>query len=264
MAAGITAPRVSIGNPSRRGTALRPHTRARSHAPRTHLGHSGSRRAGPARGRAGRERREPGRLCTAGGDPRPRSRAGTPGNGAAIAPARRERAERHRTDAAGQHGGRESRVCGLFLSKVLLRRETAVLPRHSCVRPSSTRCRAVRATRPPPRDEGRGALRAAHGAPAARARCPLLPATRAATQRAVPGARGTPRRCRGHRSRSGGVMGGRLRTPEGEQSGPVPEQQRQKRKRQCCEPPRAWQRLQLHSATWKNRRLCKTSRTAPR
>lgn len=104
MAAGITAPRVSIGNPSRRGTALRPHTRARSHAPRTHLGHSGSRRAGPARGRAGRERREPGRLCTAGGDPRPRSRAGTPGNGAAIAPARRERAERHRTDGRAARG----------------------------------------------------------------------------------------------------------------------------------------------------------------
>lgn len=58
-AAGITAPPVSIVNPSREGRGQRAEAaRPRSHAPRTHLGHSGSRRAGPGcRGSAETERR---------------------------------------------------------------------------------------------------------------------------------------------------------------------------------------------------------------
>lgn len=155
-AAGITAPPVSIVNPSREGRGLRPHARAPT---RPALTSGTAARAVPARAAAGARKRSggTGRPRTAGGDPRPRSRAGTPR-------ANRAASDRRRGNAKG-----ESRVCAVFLSKV-----TRPSSSGTAVRPSSAR--------PPPRDEGRGP------------RCQRftgrrLPATRCAD----PGTRGTPR-----------------------------------------------------------------------
>lgn len=213
----------SIPRGKAEGRGLRLHARAPT---RPALTSGTAARAVPARAAAGARKRSggTGRPRTAGGDPRPRSRAGTPR-------ANRAASDRRRGNAKG-----ESRVCAVFLSKV-----TRPSSSGTAVRPSSAR--------PPPRDEGRGP------------RCQRL------TGRRLPDAVPAAARHAVRRSRHPGdaedteaeLEGERA---EGERSGAGAGNSSDKKGSGSCEPRRAWQRLRLHSTTWKNRRLCKASRTS--